>query len=102
MAETPESKVKKKVTAILKQHGAYYAYVVASGFGNAGIPDILACHRGRFLGIECKAKGGKPTTLQLHNLAQISKAGGLALVIDETNMEDLIHALTETEKTGAT
>jgi len=89
MADTPERKVKKKVIEILKSAGAYYAMPVASGFGNAGVPDILACHKGVFFGIECKANGGKPTALQLSNLAQIERAGGVALLIDETNTQDL-------------
>ncbi len=89
MADTPERKVKKKVIEILKSVGAYYAMPVASGFGNAGVPDILACHKGVFFGIECKANGGKPTALQLSNLAQIERAGGMALLIDETNIQDL-------------
>lgn len=89
MADTPERKVKKKVIDILKEAGAYYAMPVASGFGNAGVPDILACYRGTFFGIECKANGGRPTKLQLSNLAQIKRAGGVALLIDENNIEYL-------------
>lgn len=87
MADTPERKVKKKVIDILKTAGAYYTMPVASGFGNAGVPDILACYQGIFIGIECKANGGKPTKLQLSNLAQIKQAGGVALLIDETSIE---------------
>jgi Holliday junction resolvase len=89
MADTPERKVKKKVIDILKEGGAYYAMPVASGFGNAGVPDILACYRGTFFGIECKANGGRPTKLQLSNLAQIKRAGGVALLIDENSIEYL-------------
>jgi Holliday junction resolvase len=89
MADTPERKVKKKVIEILKQHGAYYAMPVASGFGNAGVPDILACLKGKFIGIECKANGGKCTKLQLSNLEQIQKAGGIAMVIDENSIRIL-------------
>lgn len=89
MADTPERKVKKKVIDILKTAGAYYTMPVASGFGNAGVPDILACYRGTFFGIECKANGGKPTKLQISNLAQIKHAGGVALLIDEHNLEYL-------------
>ena len=87
MADTPERKVKKKVTNILKTAGAYYTMPVTSGFGNSGAPDILVCYQGVFFGIECKANGGKPTKLQLSNLAQIKQAGGVALLIDETNIE---------------
>ena len=89
MADTPESKVKKKVIAILKSRGAYYAMPVASGYGNAGVPDILACWKGQFFGIECKANRNKPTALQVSNLEQIRKAGGVALIIDDTNIDDL-------------
>lgn len=89
MADTPERKVKKKVIEILKAAGAYYAMPVATGFGNAGVPDILCCHKGRFIAIECKANGGKPTRLQIANLESILRAGGTALVIDETNVSSL-------------
>ncbi len=86
MADTPERKVKKKVIEILKKYKAYYAMPVASGFGNAGVPDILVCIRGKFVAIECKANGGKCTALQLSNLEQIERAGGMAYVIDENNL----------------
>lgn len=85
MAKTPEKKVKDKVTAQLKELGAYYFYPVTGGFGSSGVPDIVGCYRGRFFGIECKAKGNKPTELQKLNLNKIEGAGGIALVIDETN-----------------
>lgn len=86
---TPESKVKKRVKEILAQVGAYYAMPMGTGFGNSGVPDFLVCKSGLFYGIECKAGGNKPTALQLKNLDDIRKAGGIALVIDETNVETL-------------
>ncbi len=89
MADTPEKKVKKKVIEMLKARGAYYAMPVASGFGNAGVPDILACCNGRFVGIECKANGGKPTALQVSNLKQIENAGGVAMIVDEKSITTL-------------
>lgn len=89
MVDTPERKVKKKATDILKAMGAYYTMPVASGFGNAGVPDILCCYRGKFYGIECKANGGKPTRLQLSNLKAINDAGGAAFIIDEHNVGNL-------------
>lgn len=86
---TPESKVKARVKKILTELGAYYAMPVTGGFGNSGVPDFLICVKGKFYGIECKANGGKPTALQLKHLDDIRKAGGIALVIDETNVETL-------------
>lgn len=86
---TPESKVKAKVKKVLNEIGAYYTMPVTSGYGNSGVPDFLICHGGKFYGIECKANGGKPTALQLKHHDDIRKAGGIALVIDETNVENL-------------
>jgi hypothetical protein len=90
---TPEGKVKAKVKKVLLEVGAYYAMPIGTGFGNAGVPDFLVCVKGRFIGIECKANGGKPTALQLKNLADIESAGGLSLIIDETHVASLRNLL---------
>ena len=90
MAATPEKKVKDKVVAQLKMLGAYYFYPVAGGLGgSSGIPDIIVCYKGRFFGLECKANGNKPTALQRLNIDKINDAGGIALVIDEHNMNEV-------------
>ena len=68
---TPEAKVKKKVVRILKDAGAYYFYPVTGGYGRSGVPDVVACLEGYFLGIECKAGKNKPTPLQQKNLDDI-------------------------------
>lgn len=93
MAMTPESKVKKAVTKILKDRGAYYFYPVTGGFGTSGVPDIVACFHGRFVGIECKAGKNQPTALQKKNLADIETAGGVSLVINEDNIDNLVAIL---------
>src|SRR5210317_1119498 len=89
MAMTPEAKVKKKVVAVLKELGAYYFYPVTGGYGQSGVPDIVGCYQGSFFGIECKAGKNKPTALQEKNLADIRKAGGIAMVVNEENMNDV-------------
>jgi len=86
---TPEAKVKAKVKQVLKEIDAYYAMPVGTGFGNAGVPDFLVCRRGQFIGIECKANGNKPTALQLWNLSEIRRCGGRAIIVDETNVDNL-------------
>ena len=94
MAQTPERKVKEKVTAILREHGVYYFFPPSNGFGRAGIPDIIACYKGTFIAIECKAGSNKPTALQLRELDKIRDAGGVAFVINETNIETVRTTLT--------
>ena len=89
MASTPEKKVKDKVVKLLKEEGVYYFYASTHGFGRSGIPDIVCCVNGLFLGIECKAGDNKPTALQQRELAAIEEAGGLAVVINEENLSAL-------------
>ena len=89
MAMTPESKVKTKIKMILDSMGAYFIQPVGTGFGSSGAPDIVACYKGFFIGIEAKAGKGKTTALQELNLAKIKMMGGLALVINEMNVSEL-------------
>jgi len=93
---TPEAKVKKKVREVLQALGAYYVMPITGGYGNSGAPDFVVCLRGRFIGIECKAGKGKTTALQEKNLAQIRSAGGLAIVINEENINELKDELIKT------
>lgn len=86
---TPEAKVKKKVREVLQALGAYYVMPMTGGYGNSGAPDFVVCLRGRFIGIECKAGKGKLTALQKKNLAEIESAGGLAIVVNEENVNEL-------------
>ena len=90
---TPEAKVKKKAVQILKELSAYYFYPVTGGYGRSGVPDIIVCYRGLFIGIECKASKNKPTPLQEKNMEDIHKAGGIALVINEDNVSRLSRIL---------
>ena len=90
MAMTPEAKVKKIVVKQLKELGAYYFFPATGGYGKSGVPDIVGCYRGRFFGIECKAGKNKPTALQEKNLTDISIAGGISMVVNEENMDDVM------------
>lgn len=90
---TPEGKVKQKVKAVLTNIGAYYTMTITGGYGNSGAPDFLICYQGKFIGIECKAQGNVPTELQLANMERIRKAGGIALVVDESNVNVLQNIL---------
>jgi len=70
---TPESKVKAAVVKLLKQNGVYYFFPATHGYGRSGVPDIVCCVKGKFLAIECKAGGNKPTALQEKEIAAIQK-----------------------------
>jgi len=83
---TPEAKVKKQVTKILNELGAYYFFPATHGYGRAGIPDIIVCFDGRFIAIECKAENGKLTKLQQNELDKIYEHGGGAFVISPAEL----------------
>ena len=93
MADKPEVKVKKLIREMLKEHKAYYAMPIGTGYGASGVPDFLICHHGHFIAVEAKAGNNHPTALQWKNLQDITKAGGISLVINESNLHDLEQVL---------
>jgi Holliday junction resolvase len=92
---TPESKVKKQVKKILDDLGAYHFSPMMDGYGRSGVPDIIACYKGKFIGIECKSGDNKPTLLQLRNIEDIKRNQGLAIVVNEGNIESLLALVKE-------
>lgn len=90
-----ERDVKNAVKKVLSDVGAWWFLPVSCGYGKHGIPDFVACYKGRFIAIETKFGGKKPTPRQAKELLLIGACGGLALVIDETNVHDLKRALDE-------
>lgn len=83
---TPEGRVKAAVVKVLKKHEVYYFFPATGGYGRSGVPDIVCCARGRFLAIECKAGGNNPTALQAREIERINDAGGIAVVIRDTDV----------------
>jgi hypothetical protein len=92
---TPESKVKNKAKLALARLGAYYTFPMTGGYSNSGVPDILVCYRGIFIGLECKANGNKPTRLQESHIKEINMNGGIAFIVDEHNIDNLYEFLKE-------
>ncbi len=87
---TPEGKVKLKLVEMLKEMGAWYFFPANNGYGKSGIPDVIVCWYGRFIGVEVKSAKGKPTALQLRTGTEIKDAGGMWRVVRN---EDDIAAL---------
>lgn len=81
MAKPLEKSFQKNVKKYLLEQGAYVVnYVAQSVYGTNGIPDLLVCYKGRFIGLELKVPPYKPTPIQLANLKKIEKAGGIGKV----------------------
>lgn len=75
-----EKIIENKIKGYLKSKGAYFVKYHGNQFSQAGVPDILACYKGRFMGIEVKNEIGKTTPLQDLNLKMINEAGGIGIV----------------------
>ena len=84
-----EKKFQTRVVKYLNERGAYVVVHTATGYGRAGIPDILACFKGCFFGIEVKAEGKVPTKLQARELEAITAAGGWAIDLYPSKYTDL-------------
>lgn len=72
----------------VKQVG-WYVKIWGGGFQRAGIPDILANVNGKFVAIEVKGKGGKPSVLQEINVEEINLSNGLAVITYPKDFEKL-------------
>lgn len=78
---TAESVTEKKMIKRIRSMNGYVIKNQAKGTTGTGKPDLSACIKGKYYGIEMKrAKGSVATTYaQIKNLAQIQQAGGIAL-----------------------
>ena len=90
-AKTPEGKVKQQIRAIFDEFGAYVTMPATHGYGSSGVPDFLACVNGKFVAVEAKSKltSHGVTRLQEKNIHAIRNAGGIAIVVDEDNLDEL-------------
>jgi len=85
-----ESQFSREIRKSLSQYG-YFLKMVGGAFTVPGIPDILGCYQGKFIGIECKLVKTKPkhpesllwnslfSLAQIDNLQAIKDSGGIAL-----------------------
>lgn len=80
----PEKKVENDIKKYLDHIGAYHVKIHGSAFMTSGTPDILACVKGVFVGIEVKKpKGGRVSELQKLKIKQIEQAGGIGIVAND-------------------
>lgn len=95
---TPEGKVKRAINKVLDKYKSIYKFMpVPSGYGKSSL-DYILCFHGRFIAVEAKAPGKKPTARQKQIIDQIRRADGVTLVIDSVEgAEDLALRLSELE-----
>lgn len=75
-----EKQIENAIKKYLASKEIYFVKHHATKFSKVGVPDILACWQGKFVGIEVKTPSGRLTPLQLHNLDHIRQNGGISIV----------------------
>lgn len=88
---TPETKMKQRVRKTLQDvfGEVMWGFAPSAGkFGKSGVPDLIYCIAGLFVGIEVKAGDKRQVTaLQARQLQRITDAGGVAAVVrDEASL----------------
>lgn len=78
-----ETKIKKYIEG----SGGWQVKFFANKYTRVGVPDILACINGYFVGIEVKSSSGSATNIQLHTINTIREAGGFAFVLYPSGWE---------------
>lgn len=88
-----ENELQEKVISFFKEKKIWHFRYTAST--TYGIPDILALHKGVFIGIELKRedKKGVATLLQKEVIASIKKNGGFAAIVD--NLDDVVELIND-------
>lgn len=77
-----EADLSKKMALLIRTRGGW-ARKIAGGPSQAGLPDIIACYRGYFIGLETKLPGkeNNVTVLQQKTLDMMRDAHGITAVV---------------------
>ena len=89
-----EQAYQKKITKLLEDKGAYVVKVIVGN--KKGIPDIIACYKGKFLAIEVKTPRtmNNVSPLQTFNLKKINDCGGYSIVAWSTDrVEEILEMI---------
>ena len=76
-----EKNFERRIKEWIRKQGGFVVKYHGDAFSTSGVPDLLACVDGRFVGVEVKADDGTPSELQIWTVRQIRKAGGIAVVL---------------------
>jgi len=87
----PEALLGHKIRAALQAKGAFVFKVHGSGMMMAGLPDLIVCYRGKFIGLEVKMPGNKASKVQALIHRKIVLAGGDVAVV--YNVEEALNLL---------
>lgn len=77
---TPEGLLKKRLRDLMNERGVYSTPIPGGAYGSSGAPDIVACHKGKFIAIEAKVGYNTLSHWQKVHQKRIEEAGGVYIV----------------------
>lgn len=99
-----EKQFEKKIERFLHDNGVYQAgtptqkmdilqigwftKIWGGGYQKSGIPDLILCVNGIFIGCELKASDGTPSMLQKLNTSKINLSNGIGIILYPEGFED--------------
>lgn len=84
-----EFDVKKEIKRLFKNYNIWFFMPNAGMYGSSGIPDFIACYKGKLITVEAKFGNNKPTPLQETRMKEIREHGGIAVWVNEEKLEQL-------------
>ena len=78
-----EARLRTNIVKKLTAYSGFWFVTHADNLGTSGLPDIVGCYNGRFVGLEVKVPGKEHTLTarQSRILAKINAAGGIGAMV---------------------
>ena len=98
--------LERDVVAAIKRYLASYGSEIffwkehGGPYGTSGVPDIICCYKGRFLGLEVKLPTGRLTELQKRAIRKINQAGGIACRVESVEDVKRVIEQVDAERNG--
>lgn len=86
MAE--EKNFENRIKRYLREQGCYVVKFYGCGGTRAGVPDLIVCANGRFIGVEVKAEDGVVSPLQIKHIEKIKASGGAGIIVTPSEFDE--------------
>lgn len=98
----PESRLGSEIRRACIKRGAFAFKIHGGPTMMAGLPDLIMCYRGRFIGMEIKVPdpSSQPSVIQRRRIKEIRDAAGAAYVVRSVESAMRILARVDAELDG--
>lgn len=90
---TAEGLLKTRIRKFFTANGIFWSSIQGGPGSKPGDPDLIACIKGHFVGIEVKTAGGRQSPIQKKREEEINASGGRYVVVRK--MEEIEELLEE-------